>query len=72
MKSKLENFDIFICDKCCEIVMIHDADTLNKANSHALDCICNKELVSQYKSELKACNSDIELKIVHKKYINLL
>jgi len=72
MKNKLENFDVFMCDKCDTIIMIVDVHTLNQASNHTSHCICNTKLMERYKAELNACKCDIEFELVHRKYNKLL
>ena len=72
MKHKLENFELFMCDKCGEIVLVNDVHSLNKVTSHYIRCSFNKKIMEDYNNELKACKYEIELELVHKKYIKLL
>jgi hypothetical protein len=68
----LNNYDIYTCDKCGEVIMIVDVKSLNKATSHAHNCVCNAKIIKSYNNELKSCTNDIDRKIVHAKYIKLL
>ena len=66
------NFDVFMCDKCGEIVLIIDVVSLNKVTSHSMNCVCNAKIKSDYKKELLNCKTSIEREMVHTKYLKIL
>lgn len=66
------NFNVYLCDKCGEIILINDFISMGAAHNHMFKCVCNKELVKTFDDELKKCACAEEMEELYAKYYKLL